>query len=184
MKYFLFLFNAQETSYIYQRTVSIPDRGCFSIRLAHPFPWVIGLLLYAILLIAFFASTLTQCPVILKMFSLPTSLRGQICKDACRGIKEIQIWLCYQVHLEEHRFMVTFSTAAWCINLHSGVEIFMCSCFLFPFSKEPVRSLWNCMISLKGWSWLVNSLCYLKTGTEHFFTPSSSKALTSRHEET
>ena len=98
--------------------------------------------------IVFFASTVTQCPQDLKMFSSPTSLRGQICKDTCRGTQEVQIWLCYSVHLEEHRFMVTFSTAAWCINSHSGVQNFMCGRFLFPVLKELVRFLCNCIAAV------------------------------------
>ena len=48
------------------------------------------------------------------------------------------------MHLEEHRFMVTFSTAAWCINSHSGVQNFMCGCFLFPVLKGLIRFLCNC----------------------------------------
>lgn len=73
-------------------------------------------------------------------------------------------------------------TAAWCINLHSGVQHFMCSCFLFPFLKELVRSLCNCTTA-GGGEVAQGTLHYLKIGSRAFFTLCFYEAQTSRQED-
>lgn len=78
--------------------------------------------------------------------------------------------------------MVTFSTAAWCINSHSGVQNFMCGRFLFPVLKELVRFLCNCTTAWGGEGGWRNALRCLKVGTGHFFTLSFCEALTSRQD--